>query len=96
MTIKVIIELQAKPGKRDDLLKALEGVHESRKNASGFLGFSTYEVIDNQDSLIEIAEWVSPEARRVWLEKSTALGVLSNLISTLGVPFKAITIRELK
>jgi quinol monooxygenase YgiN len=96
MTIKAIVELQAKPGKRHELLKVMEDVHESRLNASGFIGFSNYEVIDNPDSLIEIEEWESPEARQTWLEKSMASGIFSKLISTLGVPFKAITVREIK
>lgn len=96
MAIKTIIELQAKPGKRDDLVKAMDDVLAGMKNAPGFLGFSRYEVIDNPDSLIEIAEWESPEARQAWIEKSMATGSLNRLVGTLGSPFKAITVREIK
>lgn len=96
MAIKAIIELHAKPGRRDELLQALGDVHESRRNAPGFLGFTRYEVIDDPDSLIEIAEWETPEARQTWLEKATGTGVLSRLVGTLGEPFKAITIQQLK
>jgi quinol monooxygenase YgiN len=96
VTIKAIIELQAKPGKRDEVLKAIQAVHESRRNAPGFIGYSSYEVIDNPDSLIEIAEWETAEARQAWLEKSMETGALNHLVGTLGIPFKAITIRELK
>ncbi len=96
MTMKTIIELQAKTGRRDDLLKALDDVLGSMKNAPGFLGVKRYEIIDNPDSLIEIAEWESPEARQSWLERSMKTGALSRLTLTLGAPFKAITIRELK
>ena len=94
MSIKAIIELQAKPGKRQDVLDALQAVHESRKNSPGFIGHSTYEVIDNPDSVIEIAEWESPEARQTWLEQSMDSGVMNRLVETLGVPFKAVTIRR--
>jgi quinol monooxygenase YgiN len=96
MTIKVIIELQAKPGKRDEVLKAIQAVHESRKNAPGFISYSSYEVIDNPDSLIEIAEWETPEARQAWLEESMETGALNHLVRTLGIPFKARTMREFK
>jgi heme-degrading monooxygenase HmoA len=95
MAIKTIVELQAKPGKRDDLIRALDNVLEGMKNAPGFVDATRYEVIDNPDSLIEIAEWESPEARQTWIEKSMVTGSLNRLVGTLGIPFKAITIREM-
>ena len=88
MAIKTIIELQAKPGKRDELIKAMDNVLASMNNANGFIGISRYEVI-------EIAEWESPEARQTWLKQSMVTGSLSNLMGTLGVPFKAITVRAI-
>lgn len=96
MAIKTIIELQAKPGQRDQLVKAMDNVLSSMKEAKGFIGFTRYEVIDNPDSLIEIAEWESPEARQKWLEQSMVTGSLSSLMGTLGVPFKAITVRKME
>jgi heme-degrading monooxygenase HmoA len=95
MAIKTTIELQAKPGQRDELIKAMNNVLASMKNARGFIQIARYEVIDNPDSLIEIAEWESPEARQTWLEQSMVTGSLSSLMGTLGVPFKAITVREI-
>lgn len=96
MAIKTIIELQAKPGERGQLVKAMDNVLTSMKEAKGFIGITRYEVIDNPDSLIEIAEWESPEARQTWLEQSMVTGSLNNLMGTLGVPFKAITVREME
>lgn len=96
MTIKAIVELQAKPGKREDVLKALQAVHESRRDSPGFIGFSRYEVIDNPDSMIEIAEWETAEARQQWLEHSMESGVMNRLVETLGIPFKAITVRKME
>lgn len=96
MTIKTIIELQSKPGERDELMKALDDVLASMKNARGFLGVKRYEIIDNPDSLIEIAEWNSPQDRQTWLEQSMKTGALNRLTLTLGTPFKAITVRELE
>ena len=96
MAIKTIVELQAKKGKRDELIEALDAVLASMQNASGFVGVRRYEIIDNPDSLIEIAEWESPEARQHWLEQSMKTGALNRLTLTLGTPFKAITVREIK
>ena len=96
MAIKTIIELQAKPGERDQLIKAMDKVLASMKEARGFIGVSRYEVIDNEDSLIEIAEWESAESRQTWLQQSMVTGALNNLMGLLGVPFKAITVREIK
>ncbi|MDL1911877.1 antibiotic biosynthesis monooxygenase [Chloroflexi bacterium CFX6] len=95
MPIKTIVELAAKPGERSDLLRALDDVLASMKNAPGFLGAKRYEIIDDPDSLIEIAEWESPEARQRWLERSMKTGALNRLTLRLGAPFKAITIREI-
>jgi len=96
MSVKAIIELQAKPGKRAELLKALDDVLENRKHAPGFINVMRYEVIDDHDKVVEIAEWVSPEARQTWLEQSMESGVLNRLMGMLSVPFKAITVRELE
>ncbi len=96
MTIKTIIELQSKSGERGELMKALDDVLASMKNARGFLGVKRYEIIDNPDSLIEIAEWESSQDRQTWLEQSMKTGALNRLTLTLGTPFKAITVRELE
>ena len=65
MAIKVIVELQAKPGRRDDLKRALEGLIATQgPGQDGFLGSTRYGVPDNPDVLVEIADWESAEARR--------------------------------
>ena len=64
MAIKVIVELQAKPGKRAELKSLLESiVAQQGPGQSGFLGSTRYEVLDNPDILVEIADWESAEAR---------------------------------
>ncbi len=60
MAIKVIVELQAKPGKRAELKSLLESiVAEQGAGQSGFLGSTRYAVLDNPDMLVEIADWES-------------------------------------
>ena len=79
MAIKVIVELQARPGKRADLKNLIESiVAKNGSGAQGFLGSTRYEVLDNPDILVEIADWESAEARgricrRQWLPASTLL-----------------------
>lgn len=96
MTTKTIIEMDAKPGQRGKLLKALAELHEKRRDAPGFLGFTRYEVIDDPDKIIEITEWESAEARQTWLEQSLPSGIFQRLIQTLKQPFKAVTVRQIE
>ena len=63
MAITVIVELQVMPGKRDELRRLLETMVEKHgPSQRGFLGSTRYEVLDDPDTLIEIAEWESAEA----------------------------------
>ena len=96
MAIKVIIELQAKPGKRAELKSLLESmVAEHGPSQSGFLGSTRYEVLDNPDMLVEIADWESAEARVAHMQESAATGVYKPLLEILAAPFRATVIRQL-
>ena len=96
MAIKVIVELQAKPGKRAELKNLLESVVATLgPRAPGFLGSTRYEVLDNTDMLIEIAEWESAEARVAHMEESAATGAYAPLVEMLAAPFRATVIRQL-
>ena len=60
MTIKVIVEFQAKPGARPALAGVLKGISATHgPGIPGFLGSVVHEVVDSQDALVEIAEWDS-------------------------------------
>lgn len=96
MAIKAIVELHAKKGKREELIRALNEIQVVRKDAPGFLGVERYEMIDDPEKLVEVVEWESREARQAWLEHSTELGLLNRLVSTLRQQFKAITVREME
>ena len=62
MAIKVIVELKARPGKREELRSLLESVAaKSGPGAAGFLGSTRYEVVEDPDALVEIADWESVE-----------------------------------
>jgi quinol monooxygenase YgiN len=96
MTIKVIVELQAKPGKQAALKNLIESiVAKHGPGQRGFLGSTRYEVLDNPDILVEIADWESAEARAVHMQEAMASGVYAPLSELLAVPFRAMVIRQL-
>ena len=96
MPIKVIVELQAKPGKRAELKSLLESiVAQQGPGQSGFLGSTRYEVLDNPDILVEIADWESAEARVAHMQEAAATGVYAPVFELLAAPFRVTVIRQL-
>jgi len=94
--IKVIVELQAKPGMRAELMSLIERiVAEHGSTQRGFLGSTCYEALDSPDMLIEIAEWESAEARAAHMEEAAATGAYKPLLEMLAAPFRATVIRQL-
>jgi quinol monooxygenase YgiN len=94
MAVKVIVELKAKPGRRDELRSVIERLASSDP-PRGYRGSTYYESLDDPDLLIDIADWETPEARTVHLEKSMAAGAYAPAIELLAGPFRATVIRKL-
>jgi quinol monooxygenase YgiN len=96
MAIKVIVELQTKPNKRAELKHLLESV-EAKLGPSepGFLGSTRYEVLDNPDILVEIADWESAEVQAAAMQQAMATGAYAPLSELLAAPFRATIIRQL-
>jgi quinol monooxygenase YgiN len=96
MAITVIVELLAKPGGRDELERLLESLVANEGSSQlGFLGSRRYEVLDNPDMLVEIADWESAEARQAHMEEAAASGAYAPLIELLAAPFRVTVIRQL-
>jgi quinol monooxygenase YgiN len=96
MTIKVIVELQSKPGKLAELKSLLETVAAKYgPGQPGFLGSTRYEVLDNPNILVEIADWASAEVRAAAMQKAMATGAYAPLEELLAAPFRATVIRQL-
>jgi len=94
--IKVIVELQAKPGKRAELKNLLESVAlKYGPDEPGFLGSTRYEVLDNPDILVEIADWTSAEVRAAAMQQALASGAYAPLEGLLAAPFRATVISQL-
>jgi quinol monooxygenase YgiN len=96
VAIKVIVELQAKPGWRDELKSVLESLIAAQgPGQDGFLGSTRYEVLDDPDVLVEIADWESAEAREAHMQQAAATGAYAPLFELLAVPFRATVISQL-
>ncbi len=96
MTIKVIVELKAKPGGRDELRRLFENMlAQQAPTLSGFLGSTRHEVLDDPDVLVEIADWDSAEARDAHLQEAAATGAFAPLVELLAEPVRAIVLAEL-
>ena len=96
MAIKVIVELQARPSKRDELRSLLESVAaKDGPSAPGFLGSTRYEALEDPDALVEIADWESAEAQTAAMQAVMATGAYEPLSELLAAPFKATVIRQL-
>lgn len=90
MPIKVVVEFQAKPGARAELKSLLKGISAMHgPKAPGFLGSTVYEVLDNADGLVEIADWESAEAQAAAVKQAAESGVYAPLVELVAAPFKA-------
>jgi quinol monooxygenase YgiN len=93
MSIKVIVEFQAKPKMRDELLSTLEGlIREHGPRMPGYLGSTRYTVTDQPDMLVEIAEWESAETRNKHIEEARATNAFAALMPLLAAPIRATVI----
>lgn len=96
MAIKVIVELQAKPGRRNELKGVLEGLIAAQgPGHDGFIGSTRYGVLDDPDVLVEIAEWESAEARDAHMREAAATGAYGPLLELLAAPFRVTIISKL-
>ena len=94
MTVKVIIELRAQPGRRDELRELLVS-HVPDEPVPGYFGSTRYEALDEPDLLVEIAEWESPEARLASMQAMADDPAYARLPELLAAPFRATILREL-
>jgi quinol monooxygenase YgiN len=96
VAIKVIVELQAKPGRRDELKRLLENLIVTQgPGQHGFLGSTRYGVLGDPDVLVEIADWESAEAREAHMQEAAATGAYAPLVELLAAPFRVTVISQL-
>jgi len=90
MPIKVIVEFQAKPGARATLRNLLETISATYgPTATGFLGSTVYNTLDDPDGLVEIANWESAETQAAAVQRAAESGVYAPVVELVDAPFKA-------
>ena len=94
MSVKVIVELQARPGRRDEVRSLIEQL-AARDRPLGYHGSAYYESVDDPDLLIDIADWASPEARTAHLAEAAASGAYAPVFELLAGPARTTVIRRL-
>lgn len=90
MPIRAIVELTAKPGRRDELRGMIEGIVATQgPNLRGYLGSELYEVVGDPDGLLEIADWESVEAREALMDDAAMMATMTPMFELLAAPFRA-------
>jgi quinol monooxygenase YgiN len=96
VSIRVIVEIPAKPGKRAELMSLIQSIAGPHGPSwAGFLGATFYEVLDNPDIVIEVADWESVEARAAAMQQVMDSGAFAAMGDLLGGPFRATLTRQL-
>lgn len=96
MPIKVIVEMTAAPGRRDELKSVLDAMLADlgpTLNEMGCLGSGFYEVVDDPDALVEIAEWETSAARDAVMNDPATAEAMAPLTELLAGPFKATVVQ---
>ena len=87
MAIKSIVEMKAKPGRRDELLSTLQQM--SAGDAPGFIAAQHYRNVEDEDTVIGIYDWKSKEERVAW-SQSVDPGTREQLMELLATPMRVV------
>jgi quinol monooxygenase YgiN len=90
VAIRVIVELQAKAGRRDELRDVIERIVATHgPSMPGYRGSEVYEAVGDPDVLVEIADWESAEAREALMEDTSVMDAMAPMFELLAAPFRA-------
>lgn len=98
MSIKVIVELKVAPGRRDELKAVMQRLLADlgpTLKEKGSLDSSFYEVVDDPDALVEIAEWETSAARDAVMSDPATAEAMAPVIALLAGPFKATVVQPI-
>jgi quinol monooxygenase YgiN len=96
MAVKVIVELRAHPGKRDELKNVIHMLMAELGPAlkeKGSLGSTLYEVVDDPDTLVEVADWETTDARDAVMGDPATADAMAPVLELLAGPFKATVVQ---
>jgi heme-degrading monooxygenase HmoA len=87
MAIKSIVEMKAKPGRRDELLRRLQQM--SAVDVPGFIAAEHYCNVEDEDTVIGLYDWESNEERLAW-SQSRDPGTRDKLQEVLATPMRIV------
>ena len=89
MAVKAIVEMKAKPGRRDELLSTLQQLQRSAADAPGFIAAAHYRNVEDEDTIIGLYDWGSNEERVAW-SRSRDPGTRDRLLDVLATPLRVV------
>lgn len=95
VAIRVIVELKANPGQRDELISLIERIRSDGPPIPGSLGATFYKSVDDPDMLVEIADWVSADALAAVMTVAETSGAFAPMFELLAAPFRVTTVEPL-
>jgi quinol monooxygenase YgiN len=95
--VKVLVKLTLQEGRRGEFVQQYEALsreHETSMRAAGWLGSTMFGAVGAPETVIEIAEWESAEAREAVLNSSLMEG-FAPLFEMMAAPFEATVLEQL-
>ena len=89
MAIKNIVEMKAKPGRRDELLSTLQQMTVSAVDAPCFIAAQHCRNLEDEDTIIGIYDWKSNDERLAW-SQSLDPGTREQLMDVLVTPMRIV------
>jgi heme-degrading monooxygenase HmoA len=87
IAIKSIVEMKAKPRRRDELLNMLQQM--SAVDAPGFIAAQHFRNVEDEDRHRNLNDWKSNEERAAW-SQSVDPGTREQLIGLLATPMRIV------
>lgn len=95
MTMKVIVELKAKPGRRDDLLAALEQLSARIGPQKGYVAKQRHTNLGDPDGLVDIDVWESHALfREFWRRVDPR--VMDRAAELLAEPYRMTLVEDIE
>ena len=87
MAINSIVEMKAKRGRRDELLRRL--LQMSAAGSPGFIAAEHYRNVEDEDTVIGIYDWKSNEERVAW-SQSVDPATREQMLEVLATPMRIV------
>ena len=87
MTVTAIITFTAQPGQREAMAAAMHDIAEQLPGIDGFVGITSFNAVEDPDTIIELAEWESVAAHGAFRAHAKESGLFDALGAvTTGPP----------